>query len=262
MTDPQNIYNDVTLLITHYNRSSSLERLLRSFKDLGMTFKEIVISDDCSNAIHLDHIGALGKEFTFKLVTTPVNNGLGNNLNKGQMAVDSPYTLYVQEDFIPMQNFVESFKDAMEIMHGEADMDIIRFYAYGPYPYLKPYKKGYSLMIYKPWFLDKNKIYNYSDHPHLRRNSFFERFGKYTEGIKSDKTEYEMCLSYIQNKGKGLFYDQYDTLFQQENSSAEPSTVKRSDWRQSANPLLAFVRLVYRQVKYNYDLHINTKFKR
>lgn len=262
MADSENIFNDVTLLITHFNRSSSLERLLRAFKNLRVNFKEIVISDDCSDTFHLNHIHLLHKEFPFKLITTSVNGGLGNNLNKGQIAVDTPYTLYVQEDFIPMAIFVDRFKDAMDIMHSEADMDIIRFYAYGPYPYLKPYKKGYSLMIYKPWFLNKNKIYNYSDHPHLRRNSFFERFGKYTEGIKSDKTEYEMCLSFIQNNGRGLFYNEYDTLFHQENTSAEPSTVKRSNWRQSDNPLLSFVRLIYRQIKYNYDLHINTKFKR
>jgi len=262
MTDPQNIFNDVTLLITHYNRSSSLERLLRAFKKLDVRFKEIIVSDDCSKEVHLNHIREINKELDFTLLSAAVNKGLANNLNKGQMAVTTPYTLYVQEDFIPMDIFKDRFRDAMDIMHQEPDMDIIRFYAYGPYPYLKPYKKGFSLMIYKPWFMDKNKIYNYSDHPHLRRSNFFERFGTYTEGIKSDKTEYEMCLSFIQNKGRGLFYDQYDTLFKQENSSAEPSTVTRSDWRQSGNPLVAFVRLLYRQFKYNYDIHINTKFKK
>ncbi|SEB09286.1 glycosyltransferase [Pedobacter hartonius] len=258
----ENIFNDVTLLITHYNRSSSLERLLRSFKELGIVFGEIIVSDDCSKAVHLDHIRAMREELNFTLISAPVNKGLANNLNKGQHAVKTPYTLYVQEDFIPMDIFTGHFRDAMDIMNEDPAMDIIRFYAYGPYPYLQPYKNGFSLMIYKPWFMDKNKIYNYSDHPHLRRSTFFERFGTYTEGIKSDKTEYEMCLSFIQNKGKGLFYDQYDSLFKQENSSAEPSTVTRSNWRQSSNPILSFVRLLYRQFKYNYDIHINTKFRK
>lgn len=262
MTDAKNYFNEVTLLITHYNRSSSLERLLRAFEKLGMGFKEIIVSDDCSKEPHLSHLKSLTEELNFTLVTAAVNKGLANNLNKGQLAVKTPYTLYVQEDFIPMDIFPEHFADAMKIMDDERDMDIIRFYAYGPYPYLKPYKKGFSLMIYKPWFMNKNKIYNYSDHPHLRRSTFFDRFGTYTEGIKSDKTEYEMCLSFIQNKGKGLFYDQYDSLFKQENSTAEPSTVTRSDWRQSDHPLLALVRLVYRQFKYNYDIHVNTKFKK
>ena len=89
-------------------------------------------------------------EFSFRLITTPKNGGLGNNLNKGQLEVKSPYTLYVQEDFIPMPIFEEHFQDAMDIMHAEPAMDVIRFYAYGPYPYLKPYKKGYSHMLYQP----------------------------------------------------------------------------------------------------------------
>lgn len=262
MIDAENTYSEVSLLITHYNRSSSLERLLKAFKSLNMSFAEIIVSDDCSKEPHQSHLRLLKEELGFTLVTAAVNKGLANNLNKGQLAVKTPYTLYVQEDFIPMDVFPTHFSDAMEIMNDEADMDIIRFYAYGPYPYLKPYKKGYSLMIYKPWFMNKDKIYNYSDHPHLRRSTFFDRFGKYSEGIKSDKTEYEMCLSFIQNKGRGLFYDQYDSLFKQENSSAEPSTVTRSNWRQSDNPLLAMIRLIYRQIKYNYDLHINTRFKK
>jgi glycosyltransferase involved in cell wall biosynthesis len=262
MIDARKIFSDVTLLITHYNRSSSLERLVRAFKELGVGFGEIIVSDDCSEALHLNHLISIKDEFNFTLVTVPVNKGLANNLNKGQLAVKTPYTLYVQEDFIPMDIFIEHFADAMDIMSEEPDMDIIRFYAYGPYPYLKPYKKGFSLMVYKPWFMNKNKIYNYSDHPHLRRSNFFDRFGKYTEGIKSDKTEYEMCLSFIQNNGRGLFYDKYDSLFKQENSAEEPSTVTRSDWRQSNHPILALVRLIYRQFRYNYDLHVNKKFKK
>lgn len=258
----ENLFDDVTLLITHYNRSSSLERLLSTFKEQQVVFKEIIVSDDCSDSLHLNQLEKFAHEYGFRLIKAKANGGLGNNLNKGQLEVKTPYTLYVQEDFIPMPVFAAHFKEAMELMHTEADLDLVRFYAYGPYPYLKPYKKGFSTMVYKPWFTDKNKIYNYSDHPHLRRSSFFERFGPYTEGIKSDKTEYEMCLSFIQNKGRALFYDQYDSLFLQENSSAEPSTVTRSNWRQSGNPLISLVRLVYRQIKYNYDLHINTRFKR
>lgn len=262
MTDLNNTFKDVTLLITHYNRSKSLERLLMSIMELQIIFDEIIVSDDCSDLFHLKYIERIRPEFGFKLITAKQNGGLANNLNKGQIAVKTAYTLYVQEDFILLPAFVEHFYDALCIMNEEPNLDIIRFYAYGAYPYLKPYRMGFSSMVYKPWFIDKNKIYNYSDHPHLRRSNFLERFGKYTEGIKSDKAEYEMCLSFIQNKGKGLFYDKFDTLFKQENSSEEPSTVTRSNWRQSDNGLIALVRLIYRQIKYNYDLHINPRFKR
>ena len=109
-------------------------------------------------------------------------------------------------------------------------------------------------MLVKPWFTNYKKIYYYSDHPHLRRSSFFERFGRYEEGLKGDKTEYKMCVSFIKNKGKGLFYDDYKALFKQENSSEEPSTMTRSNWTQSENLLITLVRNIYRQVKYNFDL--------
>ncbi|WP_316788119.1 glycosyltransferase family 2 protein [Pedobacter frigoris] len=260
--DNKHHFEKVSLLITHYNRSSSLERLLKTLNEQNVSFNEIVVSDDASKPLHYQRLLELQAQYQFTLISSDVNKGLGNNLNKGQMAVKTPYTLYVQEDFVPTDQFLPHFNDAFQIMEEESDIDIARFYAYFAYPYLKSYKNGFSKMIYKPLFLDKNKIYNYSDHPHLRRSTFFERFGKYTEGIKSDKTEYQMCLSFIQNKGKAIFYDNFDSLFIQENNAAEPSTVQRSNWRQSNNLILSAIRLIYRQIKYNYDLHINQKFKR
>src|SRR5690554_1095320 len=96
---PVHRFEDVTLLITHYNRSRSLERLLRAFQDLGFQFGGIVVSDDGSRPEHLERLHLLKEAFNFNLVTTPKNRGLGNNINKGQDAVTTPYTLYVQEDF-------------------------------------------------------------------------------------------------------------------------------------------------------------------
>ncbi|TGD81166.1 glycosyltransferase [Hymenobacter wooponensis] len=254
-------FPEVTLLITHYNRSKSIERLLRNFADLGVTFGDIVVSDDGSKPVHQNALQELQKQFQFRLITTPVNKGLGNNLNKGQDAVTTPYTLYVQEDFVPSKQFTPHFQDAYAIMQKAEDIDIVRFYAYYAYPYLKPYGQGFSEMLYKPWYLNTTKIYHYSDHPHLRRSSFMEKFGRYKEGIKSDRTEYLMCLSFIQNYGKGLFYDNFNDLFTQENSAEEPSTVTRSNWRNSDNFLIAMIRMAFRQVKYNYDLHLGAKVK-
>ncbi|WP_187261805.1 glycosyltransferase [Pontibacter beigongshangensis] len=255
MDTVKHIYKDVTLLITHYNRSSSLERLLKSYQDLNCEFEEIVVSDDGSKPEHLKALKELLKSYAFRLVTSPVNKGLANNLNKGQRAVKTPLTLYVQEDFIPLPAFTTHFADALEMMRAQQELDIIRFYAYSAYPYLKPYKKGYSEMVIKPWFTNYRKIYYYTDHPHLRRSSFLEKFGHYVEGIKSDKAEYLMCLSFIQHKGKGLFFDGYKQLFLQKNSTEEPSTMQRSNWRQSRNPIVAYGRNIYRQIKYNFDIH-------
>lgn len=256
MVKAANHFEDVTLLITHYNRSSSLAHLLKAFKELEFSFEEIVVSDDASKPEHQQALEELGKGFTFRLITTPKNKGLANNLNKGQAAVKTPYTLYVQEDFVPKPAFVKRLKEAVGFLNDDPTLDIVRFYAYYPYAHLQPFEKGFSRMIYKPWSAKYDKIYYYSDHPHLRRSSFPEKFGPYVEGIKSDKAEYLMCLSFIQHQGKGLFYDDFKGLFDQVNSNSEPSTVQRNNQlQQSNNFFIKLARTIYRQLKYNYDLH-------
>jgi glycosyltransferase involved in cell wall biosynthesis len=247
-------FKGVTLMVTHYNRSSSLENLLRSFHNLGCVFEDIVVSDDGSKPEHQEYLQKIQQEFPFRLITTPVNKGLGNNLNKGQDAVKTPYTLYVQEDFTPTAIFPQHFADALEIMNERKDFDIVRFYAYFAYPYLKAFRKGFSEMLIKPWYPDYMKVYFYSDHPHLRRSDFLKKFGRYPEGMKGDRTEYRMCINFIQNKGKGLFFNEFRQLFSQDNSEAEPSTMTRKKWTTSNNPFIAFIRYGYRQVRYNYDM--------
>ncbi len=59
----QHDFPDTTLLITHYNRSGSLERLLTGFESLGCRFADVVVSDDGSQPEHLDKITALKNAF-------------------------------------------------------------------------------------------------------------------------------------------------------------------------------------------------------
>ncbi len=106
-------FSTVTLLITHYNRSKSLERLLSAFKQWDCVFGDVVVSDDGSKPEHIEYLEALQQKYPFRLVKTPVNKGLGNNINKGQDAVTTPYTLYVQEDFIPTDLFRERLAGAL-----------------------------------------------------------------------------------------------------------------------------------------------------
>ena len=246
-------FKDVALLITHYNRSLSLERLLKSFKDLGCYFEEIVVSDDCSKPEHLQNLKELQKEYQFKLVTTTKNSGLGNNINKGQDAVTSKYTLYIQEDFIPHHLFPGKLSEAIEIME-HTDFDFVRYWAYFKYPYLKPYKGGYSEMKFNFWYLGYRKFWFYSDAPHLRRSNFFQRFGRYPEGISSDRTEYRMAISVLQKKPKGLFHEEdFQGLLIHANDM-ETSTVPRDEWRYSnKNKLLVFVRAIYRYLKFSFN---------
>ena len=241
----QHIFPDTTLLITHYNRSGSLERLLTSFENLECRFDAIVVSDDGSKPEHLNKIVSLQDRFNFQLVTTPVNKGLGNNINKGQAAIKSPFTLYVQEDFDPTAIFPAHFVDALGFMREDPSLDIVRFYAYFSYPNLKPFKKGFSEMVFSYWDFSHLKFYYYSDHPHLRRSNFLEKFGKYPEGLNINLTEYQMAISFLSKKGKGLFYNEFNTLFDQKNSAQEPSTLDRPSWKLSKNPLIQVSRLLY-----------------
>jgi len=87
MSDFKNKFDAVSLLITHYNRSASLERLLKTFAEQNIFFGEIIVSDDGSKPEYQTHLEELKKQYQFTLVTTPVNKGLGNNLNKGQLCL-------------------------------------------------------------------------------------------------------------------------------------------------------------------------------
>jgi len=231
-----------------------LERLLKRFKELNCVFGEIVVSDDGSKPEHVEYIRGLQNDFNFRLVTTEKNKGLGNNINKGQDAVTRPFTLYVQEDFDPTEQFPGRFREAVVMFKERPELDIIRFYAYFKYPYLKPYKHGFSDMEFDLLKKGYKKFYFYSDHPHLRRSDFLQKFGRYPEGKKVEKTEYLMMMSFLQKKGKGLFYEDFQELFVQKNSAEEPSTVRRNFWRQSESPVITFARHMYRYFKFNFDV--------
>jgi glycosyltransferase involved in cell wall biosynthesis len=243
----------ITLLITHYNRSSSLERLLASFEKLGCRFEDIVVSDDGSKPEHVEKIRSLHDTYTFRLITTPKNRGLGNNINKGQDAVKTPYTLYIQEDFVPLDTFPARLQDAIQLMNERKELDMVRFYAYFKYPYLTPVRNGFSEMRFRIWYPGYKKFYMYSDHPHLRRSNFLEKFGRYPEGVNVEVSEYGMMMSFLKNKGNAIFYGEYKSLLDQVNSSAEPSTFKRNFWRESNNPFITAIRHLFRHLKFNYN---------
>ncbi len=259
-------FEGVSLLITHYNRSSSLARLLNAFVQLNCSFSAIIVSDDGSLPEHQNALQKLKDQYNFQLVTTPVNKGLGNNINKGQDAVKTAYTLYVQEDFVPKADFTVHFTNALSLMNKHEEFDIVRFYAYFKYPYLKPFSAGFSEMIFKPmvWYSNHLKFYFYSDHPHLRRSTFFTKFGRYIEGKNGDITEFTMCLSFIKNGGKGLFFDRFTSVFDQVNTSSEPSTALfRKEWEFSEKTYFTLRKfyLLYRLMKNTFELAFFTVTK-
>ncbi|WP_421943936.1 glycosyltransferase family A protein [Pedobacter sp.] len=256
MTTKVEYFEDVTLMITHYNRSKSLERLLSELKKANCTFKDIVVSDDSSTKEHLDYIKTLQANYNFTLVSGPTNKGLGNNLNKGQNAISTPFTLYIQEDFIPLNNFSTNLRNGYSLLKENEEFDMVRFYAYEKYPYLKPVKNGFSEMLFKWYYPGLNKFAFYSDHPHLKRNTFEQKFGRYLEGTSGDKTEFTMMMSFIKNGGKAFFFDEHKSVLEQVNSSTEPSTMHRNMWRNSDNFFITHLRTAYRYINCYSSLYL------
>lgn len=244
-------FPEVSLLITHYNRSKSLENLLTQLDILGCKFNSIIVSDDCSSLEHFSYVKSLQSKFVFELIPAETNGGLGRNINKGQAAVKTKYTLYIQEDFIPLPGFQIKLKNAVDLLSLNPEYDVVRFYAYRLYPYLEPYKYGFSKMKFKWWYPSLDKFAFYSDHPHLRRKTFVEKFGPYKEGLSGDQTEFAMMISFLRKKGNGFFFDKYKDLLDQVNTSNEPSTMKRNIWRESDSFFVIGIRVVYRFFKYN-----------
>ncbi len=251
-------FSDISLLVTHYNRSRSLEKLLQRLHELDLRFQEIVISDDGSKPEHLDYIKTLQTKYKFKLINTPKNQGLGNNINKGQNAINTPYILYLQEDFVPQTKFAEKLEKAHQFLQEDADLDFVRFYAYYKFPNLTPVSDGFSEMHFShsKFWQGYRKFYVYSDHPHLRRQTFFDRFGKYQEGIKPDRTEYNMMMQVLAGNPKAYFYDDINVLLSQENSAEEPSSIKRNFFRNSNSYFSVLAREIYRYVRFNLELFI------
>lgn len=247
-------FKNITLLVTHFNRSSSLSRLLEAIAKLNVRFGEIVISDDCSSDMHLQKLIELQKIYNYKLITSPANKGLPNNINKGQDAVTMPYTLYIQEDFVPLNIFSIKVKDSLEIMEERSDIHITRYWAYWKYPYLKSIRNGFSEMKFSLMKLGYKKFYVYSDACHLRRSNFPLYFGRYIESLPSDRAEYLMMMSFIRNGGKAIYNDNYNDMFAHINKDDEPSTVNRNILSYSENSIfINIIRNIYKNVKFNLD---------
>lgn len=245
MTDKSFSFPEITLLITHFNRSSSLERLLNSFHSLRCHFGQIVVSDDGSAGDHVQKLLSLKKKHGFELVAVDVNSGLGHNINKGQDAVKTSYTLYVQEDFEPTALFPPKLRQALSFLLADPALDMVRFYAFFDYPVKVPFQPGFSELKFTWSHPSHLKFYAYSDHPHLRRSDFLNKFGRYLEGEIGDRTEFNTALRFIRRGGRALFFDHYSSLFLHQNSAHEPSTMGRSSWKESGYWPVELSRFIY-----------------
>lgn len=219
--------NTISLLITHYNRSESLSILLQRLEDLQIKFFEIIVSDDCSIDKHLTRLKSLQKRFNFTLLTTPKNKGLGASLNALHNHATSDYLLYIQEDFVPGKALPAALEKGHQLLHTDPQWDLVRFYAFpwAQFPYQRKFKDGFNELLFRisPLYNSHLKFFVYSDHPHLKRKDFTEKFGPYMENVKGDVTEQTMCRNFLKNNGKALFFEENQTLFEHENTEEEPA---------------------------------------
>ncbi|MCX2574881.1 glycosyltransferase [Pedobacter sandarakinus] len=221
--------NNTSLIITHYNRSESLRGLLQRLATLEITFAEILVSDDCSDAHHLKQLKQLSQQFGFRLFTTPVNKGLGASLNVLHTNARSDYFFYVQEDFVPGIALADALKKGSTLLEKE-HWDIIRFYAFpwAQFPYQRKYRDGFNKLLFSisPYYASHLKFFVYSDHPHLKRKTFTDKFGPYKENVKGDETENAMCRSFLKHDGKALLFAENQSLFDHENTEEEPAQAR------------------------------------
>ncbi|MGI4736141.1 MAG: glycosyltransferase family 2 protein [Janthinobacterium lividum] len=162
---PPALFDDVTLLITHYNRSGSVQRLLETLLAQQLRFAAIVVADDGSLPAHRQRLEHLAPVYGLQLVASARNYGLGHNLNQGQAHVQTALTLYVQEDFLPTPKFGPALQQAVALMRRDAQWDLVRFFANFRYPYTTPYQGEFAAITIPPFALDYHKIYAYSDNP-------------------------------------------------------------------------------------------------
>ena len=246
------MFENTTLLITHYNRSASLIKLIKALSDHQLSFQEIIVSDDCSQPEHQEAIKSLQSTHPFTFITSETNGGLGHNFNKGVDAVKTDYLLYIQEDFYPTDLFADRLKEAHDILHEDEEIDLIRFFSYFKMPYQSAYSEHFSKLDFH-FFAPNNKQFHiYSDHPHLRRRRFKEKFGIYPTGQRPDKTEYWMIMKFLQRKGRALIIKDHQSLLQL-NNDEEGSTYSTNFWRESNLFFVRWLRNVYRFMKYRYN---------
>lgn len=246
------MFDKTTLLITHYNRSASLAKLLGTLKDQQIFFRQIVVSDDASLPEHQEAIQKLQTLYQFTYVPADKNGGLGKNINKGVQAVTSEYLLYIQEDFYPTDQFLDRLIDAHQILENEIDIDIVRFFSYFKMPFQRTFNEHFSHLDLH-FFAPSNKQFHiYSDHPHLRRNSYIKKFGIYPTGLRPDKTEYRMIMKFLQRKGKAIIINDHQSLLKL-NNDEEGSTYSTNFWRESNLFIVIWLRNIYRFLKYRYD---------
>lgn len=189
----------VDVILTTWARFESRVRYLRAaLESLRLRLKtsdcvlHYVIGAEGLDAPYQNDVRKLCSEYGATLV---VNNGppnLGRNLNNLHSNTSSPWVLYVQDDFVLMEDFDLDYDVA--VMKQHKGIDMIRYeWRKISRSNLKQAKEDATI-----WYLSPSEPRFYSDNPHLRRRSWMDRTGLYIT------TDNAACENGMNSKAKSL----------------------------------------------------------
>lgn len=189
---------EFSFLITHFNRSSELEKCVKSILNLGLKSFEIIVNDDASDIFHLDKVKSLQID---KLILSKQNSGLANSINKGISFCSGKYIIYCQEDFTINKKLNSVLIECTTLLNSNK-ADLIRFTSNFRFKKLKFISVNISLI---PKFSVKNLMHNfyqYSDHPFITTRTFFHNYGFYMEQTSGRYGEMEYAIRIFKSSAR------------------------------------------------------------
>ena len=189
----------LSILITHYGRPDSIVECLERIRALNFNLPfEIIVSDDGSDSKTQHFLNTLKID---TLLLSEKNTGLASNLNKGLKACRGNYILYVQEDFLVQENFVDVIEESLNLLK-DGTLDMIRYCANYRFKHLVPITKKINKI---PRFSFQNfniNTFQYSDNPFMTTPSFFTRFGYFLENTSGGYGETEYAIRILNSNAK------------------------------------------------------------
>ncbi|PDT52747.1 MULTISPECIES: glycosyltransferase family 2 protein [Sinorhizobium] len=102
---------DVSVVIPNYNRTALLRRALNSVSAQTVRPKEVIVVDDCSDAIHLEAIKLIIKEFSddlnIRMLVNETNKGANYSRNRGIFSAIGRFVAFLDSDDIWMPEKLE-----------------------------------------------------------------------------------------------------------------------------------------------------------
>lgn len=241
---------EFSFLITHFNRSSELERCVNSILKLGLKSFEIIVNDDASDNFHLNKVKLLQKD---KLILSNQNRGLANSINRGISLCSGKYIIYCQEDFIINKKLSSILIECTTVLNSST-ADLIRFTSNSSFKELKFITSNISLI---PKFSVKNfmqNFYQYSDHPFITTIAFYLKYGYYMEQTSGRYGEMEYAIRIFKSNAKiAITNEKMADKIEGSQSvlDAEYSEIYQPRFSKKAHRILRTFRLYFEYIVYN-----------